>query len=319
MTAALLPGLSSLAQSELEEVKDFGSNPGRLEMYLHKPHQEVDTIKHLAHRPLVVALHGCNQNARNIARESGWNMLADKYDFFVIYPEQSRLNNPSDCFNWFNEKDTEKNSGESGSVKQMVDYMRAHYGIDSTKIFAYGLSAGAAMTSVLLVNYPETFNAGAVLAGGPYKMATGAFEGLSAMMKPKSHTAQELGERVRKDNPNYKGNYPRLVVCHGKDDKIVNPKNSDELVKQWASISGADTVATREIKNFAGRPDIEKKIYCTKSGAEKMFYYQMAGLGHALAVDPGTGATQGGQKGVFTVDKDFFSTYWIAKDFGLIP
>lgn len=316
---ALLLTLFLPAQNELEEVKNFGANPGHLDMYIHKPQQKTDTIKHKAYRPLVVALHGCNQNAKSISSESGWSMLADKYDFFVVYPEQSRLNNASDCFNWFNEKDAERNSGECGSVKEMIDYMRAHYRIDTTKIFVYGLSAGAAMTSVMLANYPGLFNAGAVLAGGPYKMATGAFDGLKVMIKPKTHTAKEWGEKVRKENPNFSGNYPRLVVCHGKDDKIVNPRNSIELVKQWSDLTGADTVACKTEKNFAGRPDIEKNTYCAKDGTAKIFYYQMAGLGHALAVDPGTGPTQGGQKGVFTVDKDFFSTYWIAKDFGLVP
>jgi poly(hydroxyalkanoate) depolymerase family esterase len=316
---ALMLSLFLAGQNELEEIKDFGSNPGKLDMFLHKPHQRTDTIRHKARRPLVVVLHGCNQSAKSLSRESGWDMLADKFDFYVIYPAQSRLNNASNCFDWYNEKDISKNSGESGSVKQMIDYMRRSYGIDSTQIFVYGLSAGAAMTTALLANYPETFNAGAVLAGGPYKMATGAWDGLSAMMKPTSHTAKEWGALVKKDNPDFKGNYPRLVICHGKDDKIVNPKNSYELVKQWSDLTGTDTVACKTEKNFAGRPDIEKNIYCSKDGSEKIFYYQMAGLGHALAVDPGTGATQGGQKGIFTVDRDFFSTYWIAKDFGLIP
>lgn len=35
-------------------------------------------------------------------------------------------------------------------------------------------------------------------------------------------------------------------------------------------------------------------------------------------VYPGDGAEQGGKTGMFSVDKGFFSTYWIAKDMGLI-
>jgi hypothetical protein len=34
-------------------------------------------------------------------------------------------------------------------------------------------------------------------------------------------------------------------------------------------------------------------------------------------VDPGEGETQGGSTGLFGVDKDFFSTYWIMLDFGI--
>lgn len=316
---ALFLVTSSYSQGEIEEIKDFGSNPGDLEMYLHRPKTEVDTIKHRAFRPLVVVLHGCNQSAKTMAEETGWNKLADHFDFYVIYPEQSRFNNPSDCFNWFNEKDIKKNEGESGSIKQMIDHMRKNYGIDTTQIFAYGLSAGAAMTSVLLATYPETFNAGAVLAGGPYKMAVGAMEGFAAIVKSKKRSPKEWGDLVRKDNSGYKGKYPRLVVCHGKDDKVVNPKNSYELIKQWSNLMGTDTVPTKTQKDFTGKKDIEKKIYCTKDGKEKIFFYEVENLGHALIIDPGEPITQGGQTGLFSKDKDFFSTYWIAKDFGLIP
>lgn len=319
LIALLVTCFCSHAQTQIEQIKDFGSNPGDLEMFLHKPHRDLDTVKHLAFRPLVVVLHGCNQSAKTMSKETGWNKLADYFDFFVIYPSQSRFNNPSDCFNWFNKKDISKNSGESGSIKQMIDYMRKNYGIDSTKIFVYGLSAGAAMTSVLLATYPETFNAGAVFAGGPYKMAVGAMEGFSAMVKPIMHPAKVWGDIVKNDNPNYKGNYPRLVVCHGKDDKIVNPKNSYELIKQWSGLVGTDTVPTKTIKPFNNHPDIEKKIYCSKDGKEKIIFYEASKLGHTLMVDPGEPITQGGETGLFSVDKNFFSTYWIAKDFGLIP
>jgi len=43
----------------------------------------------------------------------------------------------------------------------------------------------------------------------------------------------------------------------------------------------------------------------------------MQEIGHALPIDPGPIPLQGGQKGVFAVDKDFFSTYYILLDFGL--
>jgi hypothetical protein len=46
-------------------------------------------------------------------------------------------------------------------------------------------------------------------------------------------------------------------------------------------------------------------------------FYKIKHLGHKLMVDPGEGETQGGQTGLFAVDKDFFSTYWIMLDFGL--
>lgn len=306
------------AQVFSQEINHFGSNPGNLVMYLHQPNGPADTFKTGDKKPLVIVLHGCNQDAKSIAQQSGWNKLADHFDFYVLYPEQKRINNPSNCFNWFREKDTGRNSGEMASIKQMVDHVRAHYTIDTTRIFVYGLSAGAAMTSIIMANYPGTINSGAVLAGGPYKMASGAMDGLLAMAKPKIKSSATWGKLVKENNPGYAGRYPHLVVCHGKNDKVVNPKNSEELIKQWAYVLGTDTVPAQTLKAFAGAPDVEKKIYTDKKGEERIYFYEVDHLGHALLVDPGEPITKGGETGLFSVDKDFFSTYWIAKDFGLV-
>ena len=61
---------------------------------------------------MVVVLHGCTQSAAKVAEQSGWNVLADKHGFVVIYPEQKFSNNTSGCFNWFYSKDIDPKSGE---------------------------------------------------------------------------------------------------------------------------------------------------------------------------------------------------------------
>ena len=43
--------------------------------------------------------------------------------------------------------------------------------IDTQRIFVTGLSAGGAMTSVMLAIYPEVFAAGAIIAGLPFGVA----------------------------------------------------------------------------------------------------------------------------------------------------
>ena len=300
------------SQSGLRKIEDFGSNPGNLVFYIHVPKIKKDKMA------LVVALHGCNQDVATISKQSGWNKLADENQFCVIYPQQRFLNNPSCCFNWFNEYDISKNSGESGSIKQMIDFVCDSFSIDKKKIFAYGLSAGAAMTVALLADYPETFNAGAVLAGGPFMMATNSFSGVSAMIKPKIRSSKEWGELVLKQNPDFKNNFPRVIIVHGKNDNVVNPKNSYELIKQWAYVLKTDTIPSKIVSAFANNKDVERKSFSNKQQEEKIVFYEINKLGHSLAVDPGEGALQGGKTGMFSVDKDFFSTYWIAKDFGLL-
>src|SRR5512135_157388 len=48
-----------------EQVTNFGANPGNLHMYRYAP----DNLQGM--RPLVVALHGCNQSATDYDDESG--------------------------------------------------------------------------------------------------------------------------------------------------------------------------------------------------------------------------------------------------------
>lgn len=310
-TLLVVFSISFYSQAGLTELKDFGKNPGNLLLFVHPPKVKKDNM------PLVVALHGCNEDPATIAKQSDWNRLADENGFMVIYPQQRFFNNPSYCFSWFNENDIKKNSGESGSIKEMIDFVCDSFHIDRTRIFAYGLSAGAVMTSALLADYPETFNTGAILAGGPF-YPTGIMSAMSGMVNPKHKSSKEWGEAILKQNPGYNGKYPRVLILHGTKDIVVDPQNSYELIKQWAYVLHTDTVPAKTVSKFANNKDVIRESYQNKQQEEKIIFYSMKGVGHALPVDPGTGPTKGGATGLFAVDKDFFSTYWIAKDFGLV-
>ena len=201
----------------------------------------------------------------------------------------------------------------------MIDYTCKRYSIDTAQIFVYGLSAGAAMGVALLADYPYIFKAGAILAGGPYMSATNSFDAFSAMTSPGEMPSTDLANAVRSQNPDYKGIYPYLIIYHGDDDNVVNIKNSFQLVKQWASLVHTDTVPFHTEEKYGGNDDITRKIYCDSLREEKILFYEIAHLGHALMIFPGDSVYQGGHPDLFTVNKHFFSTYWIGRDFGLIP
>ena len=146
----------------LREVTGFGSNPGNLRMLTHMR-------RNLPESPaLVVALHGCTQTAADYDRGSGWSELAYRHGFAVLFPEQKRANNPNNCFNWFLPSDTGRGAGEALSIRQMIDQMVEEQGIDRSRVFIVGLSAGGAMAAAMLAAYPEAFAGGAVIAGLPY-------------------------------------------------------------------------------------------------------------------------------------------------------
>ncbi|MET9968080.1 PHB depolymerase family esterase, partial [Streptomyces sp. NPDC006356] len=87
IAAFLTPGRATAAS--LQEVTGFGANPGALRMFRYVP----DGLP--AGRPVVVALHGCTQNASGYGTGSGWLPLADRWGFSVVLPQQQTANNAS--------------------------------------------------------------------------------------------------------------------------------------------------------------------------------------------------------------------------------
>ncbi len=296
------------------EVSDFGTNPGNLKMYVYKP----ASLKDSAKVPVVVVLHGCLQNAETVAEISGWNKLADLNGFIVLYPQQKYTNNTTGCFDWFKKKDVSKDRGEVYSIKQMIDYMPAKFNTDSKRVYVTGLSAGAAMAVALMAAYPETVKVGAIFAGGPYKVAKNAFEAMFVLWLPPNKSPKRWAKRVIKQNPDYKSEYPKLIVVHGRLDFVVNIRNSWELIQQWSYLHHTDPKPDKIENGFAKAKDVDRLSYWNKGGEEVIVFYKILGMGHALAVNPGSAPDQGGQDKMFSSDKNFHSTYWVAKDFGIV-
>jgi poly(hydroxyalkanoate) depolymerase family esterase len=203
---------------------DFGSNPGNLRMLSYVPPGLPKG------RPLVVALHGCTQTASVYDNGSGWSNLADRHGFAVLFPEQQRANNPNTCFNWFLASDARRNQGEALSIRQMIECLIQEYGVDRSRIFVVGLSAGGAMAAAMLAAYPDVFAGGAIIAGLPHGAATNVQEAFEAMAGRKSRSAEQWGDLVRAASP-HAGPWPRLSVWHGSADAIVNPQNMESILE----------------------------------------------------------------------------------------
>ena len=111
----------------------------------------------------------------------------------LLLPEQTQANNPKTCFNWFLPGDTARDRGEALSIRQMIEKTIGAHGIDRSRVFVTGLSAGGAMTAAMLATYPEVFAAGAIIAGLPYGTAGNAQQAFESMFQGRSHTAPRLG------------------------------------------------------------------------------------------------------------------------------
>ena len=298
----LRPGV----RSPLVETTDFGSNPGALRMFSFVPgnHQQPPA--------LVVVLHGCGQSAAGYDLGAGWSTLAKHYGFVLLMPEQQPANNANGCFNWFNPEDTARDSGEACSIRQMIARMVREHKIDDRRIFVTGLSAGGAMTSVMLATYPEVFAGGAVIAGLPFGVASNVREALNGMFQSHSRPASELGDLVRHAS-HHKGPWPKISVWHGSADRTVNPANANEIVKQWLDLHHLPSTPMSE-SNVDGYP---RQIWWNADGETVVECYTITDMAHGTPLGTADNDQRYGAQGAFLIDAGISSSYHIANFFGL--
>lgn len=296
-----LPGTTPTPPSggaaALEPVASFGENPGGLAMYVHAP----TSLR--AGAPVVVALHGCTQSASAYAG-AGWNAIADQNGFVVVYAEQSTANDATRCFRWWDPAQTTRDKGEAKSIRSMVDAARAKYGVKDA--FVTGLSAGGAMTAVMLATYPDVFRAGAVMSGLPYHCATSKNDAYTYMSgKAESAAAwKALLPAMALADP------PRVAIWHGAADYLVRETNAEALTEQWTAAHGlADAKPTSERVGAATHD-----AFRDAKGVVAVERWIIDGMSHGVALDPKKGC---GTAGAYLLDVGLCSTEKTAEFFGI--
>lgn len=290
----------------LKDMEITGSNPGALRARTFIPENLVPGA------PLVVVLHGCTQSAAAYDYGSGWSVLAERYGFALLFPEQKRANNPNLCFNWFVPADAKRDAGEALSIHQMIETMVKAYGLDRSRIFIVGLSAGGAMSSVMLASYPDVFAGGAIIAGLPYGSATTMPEAFDRMRGQGGPSEMDLQKLVRSASP-YKGNWPTISVWHGTADSIVDISNMETIVGQWAGLHGVKT--TDYVSESEQR--YLRKVWHGADGRELIESYAIHGMGHGTPL--ATGGPDGyGKPGPYMLETGISSTLQIATFWGLV-
>jgi poly(hydroxyalkanoate) depolymerase family esterase len=229
----------------------------------------------------------------------------------VVLPEQQSANNFNKCFNWFEPGDIARGQGEAESIAQMVRRQVADTGADPARVDVTGLSAGGAMTSVMLATYPDMFAAGGVVAGIAYKCATSMVDAFSCMNPGKNQTPAQLGDAVRAAS-GHTGPWPTVSVWQGDADYTVRPSNMTEIVEQWTNVHGIPSTPT-STDTVAGYPHA---VYAS-GGRTLVETYTITGMGHGQPLDPGTADGQCGQAGAFLLDVNICAAWHMSAAWGL--
>lgn len=274
--------LSPLYAGDFQNISQFGDNPGNLTMKIYKPSSPQRKA------PLLVLMHGCQQQAQAFATETGWQDLADRIGLYLVLPEQNTSNNGMRCFTWFEKDDVTRDSGEIGSIMNMIEYMESNFSIDSDRIYSAGLSAGATMSAALMATYPEKIAGGAIASGVSYGCAFSVGQSFSCMFAPGDVDAETRGDYVRDASGNFRGTYPKVTIFHGERDFLVKPTNADHSEEQWKNVHGESMV-------------VEKVI--------------VEGMGHGWPINSSKGC---GSPSQFVVNSDICAAEVLARSWGLL-
>ena len=180
--------------------------------------------------PLVVMLHGCTQNPDDFAAGTNMNRLAEEQRFCVLYPAQPVTANSNKCWNWFKAEDQQREGGEpeilAGMTRQVIDT----YGLDASRVYVAGLSAGGAMATTLAMTYPDLYAAVGVHSGLPHGVARSLPDALGAMQGGTGPLANASSARVSASVSRVPA-----IVFHGDRDTTVHPSNADRVAAQYSA------------------------------------------------------------------------------------
>jgi poly(hydroxyalkanoate) depolymerase family esterase len=250
--------------------RSFACAAGSRSYKLYVPHRH-----DAGRRPLLVMLHGGTQGADDFAAGTRMNVLAEEHGLIVAYPSQSKVANPSLCWNWFKPEDQMRAVGEPSIIAGITNEIVAEYDVDPHRVFVAGLSAGGAMAVVMGATYPEVYAAVGVHSGLPYRSATDVASAFAAMRgNPGLRRRRQRKPRGAADN------HPRIrtIVFHGQADPIVHPSNAAKIVEAQAKIG--ESVERAEARPSAGRA-YTRTVTRDKIGLAAVEQWLIHGSGHA--------------------------------------
>ncbi|MBI5549031.1 MAG: PHB depolymerase family esterase [Deltaproteobacteria bacterium] len=230
--------------------------------------------------PLVVALHGCFQSGADYQLSTGWDDLADRYGFMVVYPHKTG-GTIGTCWDHA-ATGTGNPNADMTHILGIIDEVKGSHHIDSNRVYVTGLSAGGGLTYCLMEFKGSTFAGGAPMA------------------------APQCGT---KGNPVSEA----MIIWHSSSDGIS--QGAAGFSRFGGAYSGAQkTVTGSRLKQGNTRHSYDA---FTLNGKHVVGLVTMSNP-HGIAVDPGNLDDQGGTTGSYASDQDIWSSYYTAQFWGLL-
>jgi poly(hydroxyalkanoate) depolymerase family esterase len=271
------PQASTLPGKLTSDAYTSGSGTLKYELYVPSSYKAGSSM------PLVVALHGCTQTADVYRQQSGWDALAEAKGFIVVFPEQSTSRNRQACWNWFQQADMHRGSGEPAMIADLTTSIVQSHSVDSHRVYVAGFSAGAAMATVMGAAYPDLYAAIGSGSGCEYN----GLPCLSYQGPDPTQTGKQAYDAM--------GNHARVmpaIVFQGDADSIVGPANAPQIVREWqitddyaddGSLNGSIPTTPTGVSNGTspGGRSYTVTSYGDGHGKALIEYWLVHGMNHA--------------------------------------
>lgn len=232
-------------------------------------------------RPLVLVLHGCQQDHRDIQHISGFNHMADKYGFLVAYPFITSYGGLrfENCWGWWFEREIHGGQGEVEDLWQIVEEIKLNYAVDPDHIHVAGLSSGAAMAVAMMVAHADKIASGASVAGVPYADRADAVKhalNKTARNKP----VEKIVEAMQKEMGDASHAVP-IQIIHSHQDETVDIQSAFNLRDSWGACFGIDTQQAEKYRpGQDGSTSWEHRLYGNHNGLSVIETLFLQGPGH---------------------------------------
>ncbi|GIG68434.1 extracellular catalytic domain type 1 short-chain-length polyhydroxyalkanoate depolymerase [Phytomonospora endophytica] len=230
--------------------------------------------------PLLVALHGCTENSFGFDLLTGFSALAEQRGFIVVFPDQSTLANPAQCWNWTLPTNRHRGLGEPSIIAGITRKVRSQYTVDTARTYVTGISAGAVMSGIMGATYPDVYAAVAMGAGCEYQCdvlggTDPDAQGLAAY--------REMGSRARP---------VPVLVFQGTADPVVPPSTAGRVIAQWAqtddlAVDGRDDGDVDDVaesvahRTAPGGRTYTHSVYGGPGTGSMLELYMIDGAGHS--------------------------------------
>lgn len=288
--------------------------------------------------PAVVLLHGCLQGPKEFYDHSGWRKVADERGILLVV---AAFDDPGEhCLWWFEPEQRDPRSArQAAAISNGLAQARQHFHLPEGQNFVTGLSAGAAMTVMMLALHPDQFAAGAAIAGVPFAcsgmtdkkrlvwanqpcVVPGMQElpqACACMAGEVDHSPQDWAAAVRDLDPQRR-RWPRLSVWQGAADPVVLCRTGVEVAEQWSALEGGPppdiACPPGQSQILSSRDASRDRIWRMpgKDGPPAVELRLLDGFGHAVPVAESQGC---GETGKFFSEAGICAAREISDFFGI--